>query len=78
MDEQFQSEHLMNHIPRKENGDYHHHEHHVGHSHDSLADPLAHHNHLLRHDMLTDAMLGHVVDTRDRDQVIIMGGGSVR
>ena len=76
--EQFVSEHLLtgtNSRP-KENGDYHHH---------SLdpVDPLmgpgpGGHNHLLRHEMLSDAMLGHVssgdsglasLATRDRDQV---------
>ena len=79
--EQFVSEHLLtgtNSRP-KENGDYHHH---------SLdpVDPLmgpgpGGHNHLLRHEMLSDAMLGHVSSgdsglaslhtghTRDRDQV---------
>jgi len=73
--EQFVSEHLLtgtNSRP-KENGDYHHH---------SLdpVDPLmgpGGHNHLLRHEMLSDAMLGHVssgdsglasLATRDRDQ----------
>ena len=56
--EQFVSEHLLtgtNSRP-KENGDYHHH---------SLdpVDPMmgpGGHNHLLRHEMLSDAMLGHV------------------
>ena len=79
--EQFVSEHLLtgtNSRP-KENGDYHHH---------SLdpVDPMmgpGGHNHLLRHEMLSDAMLGHVssgeggglpsglhgLHSRDRDQV---------
>lgn len=66
--DQFVPEHLINHNNRvrlKENGDYPH----PHHSQDSLVDTLPHHNHLLRHEMLTDAMLGHVVDARDRDQV---------
>lgn len=66
MDDQYAPDHLLNHMSTRqknvENGDYPHH------SHDSLVDPVPHHNHLLRHDMLTDAMLGHV-DARDRDQV---------
>ena len=74
--EQFVSEHLLtgtNTRPGpKENGDYHHH---------SLdpVDPLmgpgpgghmGHmgHNHLLRHEMLSDAMLGHVSGDRDSGQ----------
>ena len=66
--EQFVSEHLLtgtNSRP-KENGDYHHH---------SLdpVDPLmgpgpGGHNHLLRHEMLSDAMLGHVSGDRDSGQ----------
>ena len=72
LDDHFMPEHLMNHMNSRqknvENGDYHHPVHGV--SHDSLVDTLPHHNHLLRHDMLTDAMLGHVgTDSRDRDQV---------
>ena len=74
LDDHFVPEHLMNHMNSRqknvENGDYPQH----GHvSHDSLVDhALPHHNHLLRHDMLTDAMLGHVpADSRDRDQVKI-------
>lgn len=75
--EQFVSEHLLTgtNARPKENGDYHHH-----HSLDPV-DPMmgpGGHNHLLRHEMLSDAMLGHVgegggglhsLHARDRDQV---------
>ena len=68
--EQFVPEHTVTVNPsnriKAENGDYHHHHH----SQDSLVDTLPHHNHLLRHELLTDAMLGHVVDARP-DQVRI-------
>ena len=64
--EQFVSEHLLTgtNTRLKENGDYHHH---------SLdpVDPLmgpGGHNHLLRHEMLSDAMLGHVSGDRDSGQ----------
>ena len=70
-DHQFIPEHLVNHLPRqKENGDF-------GHarprSHDNLME--SQHSHLLgvpSHDMLTDAMLGHIgIGERDREQVTI-------
>lgn len=72
--EHFVSENLLTNSRPKENGDYHH-----SHSLDPV-DPLmgpgpGGHSHLLRHEMLSDAMLGHVapgaarLDTRDRDQV---------
>ena len=69
-DHPFIHEHLVNHLPRqKENGDF-------GHvrqpgSHSNLVE--SQHSHLLgvpSHDMLTDAMLGHIgIGERDRDQV---------
>ena len=70
-DHPFIHEHLVNHLPRqKENGDF-------GHvrpgSHSNLVE--SQHSHLLgvpSHDMLTDAMLGHIgigERERDRDQV---------
>ena len=68
-DHQFIPEHLVNHLPRqKENGEF-------GHvrpgSHGNLVE--SQHSHLLgvpSHDMLTDAMLGHIgIGERDRDQV---------
>ena len=77
--EQFVSEHLLtgtNSRP-KENGDYHHHSQHSLDPVDPLMGPGGH-NHLLRHEMLSDAMLGHVgsgdsglpgLHSRDRDQV---------
>lgn len=68
LDDQFVPEHLVNHLnPRqKENGEFGH----VGRSHDNLVE----HSHLLgvpSHDMLTDAMLGHIGD-RDREQETMM------
>ena len=68
-DHQFIPEHLVNHLPRqKENGEF-------GHvrpgSHGNLVE--SQHSHLLgvpSHDMLTDAMLGHIgIGERDREQV---------
>ena len=71
-DHQFIPEHLVNHLPRqKENGEF-------GHvrprSHDNLMETQhSQHSHLLgvpSHDMLTDAMLGHIgIGERDREQV---------
>ena len=68
-DHPFIHEHLVNHLPRqKENGEF-------GHvrpgSHGNLVE--SQHSHLLgvpSHDMLTDAMLGHIgIGERDREQV---------
>ena len=66
-DHQFIPEHLVNHLPRqKENGEF-------GHVRPRSHDNLVEHSHLLgvpSHDMLTDAMLGHIgIGEREREQV---------
>ena len=77
LDDQFIPEHLVNHLnPRqKENGEFGH-VGHVGRSHDNLMESQQ--SHLLgvpSHDMLTDAMLGHIHSgERDREQVTQAAG----